>query len=110
MNTAEGLKGLTKDKAAKRKQAIEQALATIGGKLDAMYWALGEDDAYVICDSPDNVSGRGTCAGDICERLSSHEDRASSDRGRARRGAGQKSCLQGARGVIGPPLRRVESR
>ena len=26
--TAEGLKGLTKDKAAKRKQAIEQALAT----------------------------------------------------------------------------------
>ncbi len=54
--TAEGLKGLTKDKAAKRKQAIEQALATVGGKLDAIYWALGEDDAYVICDCPDNVS------------------------------------------------------
>jgi uncharacterized protein with GYD domain len=54
--TAEGLKGLTKDKATKRKQAIEQALATVGGKLDAIYWALGEDDAYVICDCPDNVS------------------------------------------------------
>ena len=54
--TAEGLKGLTKDKAAKRKQAIEQALATVGGKLDAIYWALGEDDAYVICDCPDNAS------------------------------------------------------
>ena len=38
--TAEGLKGLAKDKAAKRKQAIEQALATVGGKLDAIYWRL----------------------------------------------------------------------
>ena len=54
--TAEGLKGLTKDKAAKRKQAIEQALTMVGGKLEAIYWALGEDDAYVICDCPDNVS------------------------------------------------------
>ena len=54
--TPEGLRGLTKDKSAKRKQAIEQALASIGGKLDAIYWALGEDDAYVICDCPDNVS------------------------------------------------------
>ena len=54
--TAEGLKGLTKDKAARRTQAFEQALATVGGKLDAIYWALGEDDAYVICDCPDNVS------------------------------------------------------
>ena len=54
--TPEGLQGLTKDKAAKRKEAVEQALATVGGKLHAMYWALGEDDAYVICDCPDNVS------------------------------------------------------
>jgi uncharacterized protein with GYD domain len=54
--TAEGLKGLMKDKAAKRTQAIEQALATVGGKLDVIYWALGEDDAYVICDCPDHVS------------------------------------------------------
>ena len=30
--------------------------ATVGGKLEAIYWALGEDDAYAICDCPDNVS------------------------------------------------------
>ena len=82
--TAEGLKGLTKDKAAKRKQAIEQALATVGGKLDAIYWALGEDDAYVSLRLSRQRQRRGTCAGDLCERLGSHKDRSASDRGRAR--------------------------
>lgn len=54
--TAEGLRGLAKDKAAGRKTAVEQALASVGGKLDSIYFALGESDVFLICDCPDNVS------------------------------------------------------
>ena len=54
--TAEGLRGLTKDKASGRQKAITQALKSLGGKLDAIYYALGEDDVFLIYDCPDNVS------------------------------------------------------
>ena len=30
--------------------------ASVGGKLDAFYFAFGDVDAYVICDLPDDVS------------------------------------------------------
>jgi uncharacterized protein with GYD domain len=51
--SAEGLKGVVKDKASGRRQAISQVAEAVGGRLDAVYWALGDNDAYVICDLPD---------------------------------------------------------
>jgi len=54
--TAEGLKGLQTDKASGRKAAVSQAVERLGGKLDAMYYVLGEDDVIVILDLPDHVS------------------------------------------------------
>ena len=51
--TAEGLKGLQKDKASGRRAAVTSALEALGGKLDAMYYALGEHDVFVIVDLPD---------------------------------------------------------
>jgi len=54
--TAEGLRGLAKDKASGRKAALEKALTSMGGKLDALYYAFGAADVYVVCDCPDNVS------------------------------------------------------
>jgi uncharacterized protein with GYD domain len=54
--TAEGLKGLQKDKASGRRDAIAKAMEAAGGKLDALYYSLGEDDAVVIVDFPDIVS------------------------------------------------------
>ena len=35
---------------------VEQALASVGGKLDAVYFALGEWDVFLICDCPDSVT------------------------------------------------------
>ncbi|MGH7090227.1 MAG: GYD domain-containing protein [Stellaceae bacterium] len=49
----DGLKGLLKDKASGRKEAIERVAQSVGGRLDAVYYGLGEYDAYVICDLPD---------------------------------------------------------
>ena len=54
--TAEGLRGLAKDKASGRQAAVSKAIAAVGGKLDAIYFAFGDKDAYVLCDIPDNVS------------------------------------------------------
>ncbi len=50
--TAEGLKGLQKDKASGRRSAIAQAVEGIGGRLEAIYYGLGEDDVFVIVDAP----------------------------------------------------------
>jgi len=55
--TAEGLKGLLKDKASGRKQAVTHAVESLGGKLDAIYYALGDHDVLLIVDVPDLVSG-----------------------------------------------------
>jgi uncharacterized protein with GYD domain len=54
--TAEGLKGLQKDKASGRRRAISAAMESLGGKLEAIYFALGEDDIYLIADLPDNAA------------------------------------------------------
>jgi uncharacterized protein with GYD domain len=54
--SAEGLKGLQKDKASGRRDAVRQACESIGGKLDAFYFAFGEDDVVSIVDLPDNVA------------------------------------------------------
>ena len=54
--TAEGAKGVLKDGGSKRRQAAEAALKSVGGKVDAFYFAFGEHDVYAIIDAPDNVS------------------------------------------------------
>ena len=54
--TAEGAKGVLKDGGSKRRQAAEAALKSVGGKVDAFYFAFGENDVYAIIDAPDNVS------------------------------------------------------
>src|SRR3954465_11625218 len=54
--TAEGLKGLQKDKASGRKEAVSKAIEGLGGKLECIYFAFGEDDVVVIFDLPDNVA------------------------------------------------------
>jgi uncharacterized protein with GYD domain len=54
--TADGAKGLIKDGGTKRREAAEQAVKSAGGRLEAFYFAFGENDAYVIVDAPDHAS------------------------------------------------------
>lgn len=54
--TGEGLKGIRKDKASGRKAAVSKAVEALGGKLESMYFAFGENDVVVILDMPDNAS------------------------------------------------------
>lgn len=52
--TAEGLQGVRKEGAAARAAFIGQLLETVGGSLDAFYFAFGADDVILIADLPDN--------------------------------------------------------
>ena len=54
--TEEGLKGLLKDGGTKRREAVKQAVESMGGTLEAYYFAFGDNDFYFIADSPDNVN------------------------------------------------------
>jgi uncharacterized protein with GYD domain len=57
--TAEGLRGVAKDKASGRSKAVSEALAALGGKLETIYYALGDTDVFVIADCPDNITAAG---------------------------------------------------
>jgi uncharacterized protein with GYD domain len=54
--SAEGFKGVVKDKASGRKAALEKALASVGAKLDAFYYSFGDYDVVLIVDAPDNAT------------------------------------------------------
>ena len=54
--TAEGLRGLLKEGATKRKAAAEQLIDSLGGKLEVFYPAFGDTDVFLIVDAPDNES------------------------------------------------------
>ena len=54
--TSEGLKNLQKDRAEGRTAAIKAAVQSIGGKVEVLYWALGEYDAVIVAELPDATS------------------------------------------------------
>ncbi len=54
--TAEGIRGLHKDKAAGRKQAVIKAVESLEGKVESFYFAFGERDVVVITELPDAAS------------------------------------------------------
>jgi uncharacterized protein with GYD domain len=54
--TTEGVKGLLKDGGSKRREVVEQLTKALGGRVEAFYFAFGDDDVYVISDVPDNAT------------------------------------------------------
>jgi len=58
--TEAGLKGLLRDGGSKRREVVAQLVKGLGGKLEAFYYAFGDDDIFAIMDLPDNVSATAT--------------------------------------------------
>lgn len=54
--TTEGAKGLQKDGGTKRRQAAQALVESVGGKLEALYFAFGDCDVFAIADMPDGAS------------------------------------------------------
>jgi len=53
--TSEGVKGLLKEGGTKRREAVEQLAKSVGGRVEAFHYALGETDVFVIADLPDQA-------------------------------------------------------
>jgi uncharacterized protein with GYD domain len=60
---AEGIKGVLKEGGSGRKAAVEAAIKGLGGHIEAMYYAFGDTDVYVIVDVPDNVTAAALAMG-----------------------------------------------
>lgn len=54
--TAEGAKGLMKAGRTARRAAVQKMVQGLGGRVEAFYFAFGENDAYVILDLADNLT------------------------------------------------------
>jgi uncharacterized protein with GYD domain len=52
----EGVKGLLKEGGTSRRAAAEKLVKSLGGTMEAFYYAFGETDAYIIVELPDNAS------------------------------------------------------
>jgi uncharacterized protein with GYD domain len=52
--TGEGLAGVMKDGGSARRAAADAIAKQVGGAVEAFLFAFGDDDAFVICDLPDN--------------------------------------------------------
>ena len=52
--TLDGVKGVLSKGGSARKAAASAAAKSVGGKVDAFYFAFGDTDVYVIADMPSN--------------------------------------------------------
>jgi uncharacterized protein with GYD domain len=52
----EGLRGLLKEGGSSRRAVVEKLYQSVGGRVEAFYYAFGDTDLFVIGDVPDNVS------------------------------------------------------
>jgi len=53
--TQEGVRGTFNEGGTARREAIRRAAEGLGGTLEALYYAFGDDDLYTIVDLPDGT-------------------------------------------------------
>ena len=53
--TTEGIQSLVRDSASGRRADVQAAVKTLGGKVEAFYYAFGDDDVVLILDLPNNI-------------------------------------------------------
>ena len=54
--TVDGARGLLAEGGTGRRAVVAKALESIGGSLESFDYALGQDDAYIVADVPDNTA------------------------------------------------------
>jgi len=55
----EGVKGLLKEGGTSRRANLDKVIKSLGGTMEAFYYAFGETDVFVLADLPDNASMAG---------------------------------------------------
>src|SRR5260370_42006862 len=54
--SADGAKGIAAEGGTGRRTAVAKMVESVGGKVESLYFAFGDIDAYLTVDLPDNVS------------------------------------------------------
>ena len=54
--TLEGVNGLLASGGSAREKAIVELVESVGGNLEALYYAFGDDDLLVIAELPDDAA------------------------------------------------------
>jgi uncharacterized protein with GYD domain len=52
----DGVKGLLKDGGSKRRAVVEKLFQSLGGSLEAFYYAFGDTDLYIIAEFPNHAA------------------------------------------------------
>jgi uncharacterized protein with GYD domain len=52
----EGIKGLLKEGGSGRRAAVDELFRSLGGRLEAFYFAFADEDVFIIGDLPDNAA------------------------------------------------------
>jgi uncharacterized protein with GYD domain len=78
--SAEGVRLLRQDKGSGRRAAVTRAVEAAGGKVEAFYFAHGQDDTIIIADYPDATSA--TAVSLVGNSTGVHHSRGNGPRGR----------------------------
>lgn len=54
--TRDGASGLSREGGVRRRAALTQTVESMGGRVEAFYYAFGETDLYIIADLPDDTA------------------------------------------------------
>ncbi len=54
--TQAGIQGVLKEGAASRLKAVSELVESVGGRVEAAYWAFGDDDFVMIAELPSNAA------------------------------------------------------
>ncbi len=54
--TADGIEALRQEGGTSRRRAVEEVIESLGGSVEAFYYAFGNNDTYTVFELPDNVS------------------------------------------------------
>jgi uncharacterized protein with GYD domain len=52
----EGINGLLKEGGSRRRAAVEELFKSMGGTVEAFYYAFGDTDVFIVGDLPDNAT------------------------------------------------------
>lgn len=53
---SKGINGLLKEGGTRRRAAVDELFASLGGKVEAFYYVFGDKDVVIIGELPDNTS------------------------------------------------------
>ncbi|MGZ8288597.1 MAG: GYD domain-containing protein [Telluria sp.] len=53
---SEGLVGLVKEGGTRRRGAVEELFKSLGGTVEAFYYAFGDRDVFIVGELPDNAA------------------------------------------------------